>query len=371
MLAGRRVLMLNAIRLDIASGGATVTRQLLERCEDQADALRVVALGPSGSTDRPTEGRLGKLLDIVKCLPGALTIPLRRRLHWVWLEFLSRASPFLLLNCLWQRWVWRPEVVILNQHASFIYAWVFRGLTRIYIWHDVPSAKRGAVRSHPRRHARITAALERAVTAPAAHHFTLSFTETRRLLRLYGIRAGTLPALRRRDLPAPIRRGYKWLMVGNWDRTENAHGALLFLSEVARSSSDAAVVHCVVAGAGAERFVQGLPADVRDSARLQLEVVPRFKDWSDFSDIDTLVAPIHMGAGIKLKTLEAWLWDLPVLGTAQAFSGMPQEVWTLGGHCLPDIPSLAGYCLRTDARMHETLSLRGQAALLRYWDLTA
>ena len=54
---------------------------------------------------------------------------------------------------------------------------------------------------------------------------------------------------------------------------------------------------------------------------------------------------LFRSAGIKLKTLEAWSCNIPVIGTAQAFSGLPSGLWKLGGIKLESPYAMAKFCL--------------------------
>ena len=43
-----------------------------------------------------------------------------------------------------------------------------------------------------------------------------------------------------------------------------------------------------------------------------------------YRSADIVLAPLPHGGGTKTKTLEAMAWGLPVIGTPQAFTGLPQ-----------------------------------------------
>jgi glycosyltransferase involved in cell wall biosynthesis len=43
-----------------------------------------------------------------------------------------------------------------------------------------------------------------------------------------------------------------------------------------------------------------------------------------YRSADVVLAPLAHGGGTKTKTLEAMAWALPVIGTPQAFTGLPQ-----------------------------------------------
>lgn len=371
-LTDERVLLVNAIRMDMASGGATVTQVLVAMLATAPNSARILHLGPGPANDSGWLRRFRLLWRILIGLPGVFAIPLRRSTGWVALEYFSRLSPILLLLCIWQRIVWRPSVVVLNQHAAFPYGWVFRGLRRIYVWHDVPSAKAVAIQRRGSATS-CTSLVERLLVPEMADHFVLSFSEAKRLRRRYGVTAGILPALQRRPLPSPhkVSRGDALLLVGNWHRPENARGAERFLSALSGQRGSQRPIRCVIAGVGADDFCRHCASTGMNLESFDLTIIDSFHDWSEFQGIGALVAPIDSGAGIKLKTLEAWLWNIPVIGTAQAFTGMPEDVWRRGGHLVPDIDAIAALCAKPEAWQAAANKLSPQNALLRYWTQTA
>lgn len=359
--SGRRVLLVNTIRTDVPSGGATVSARLM-RSMSSALALQTLKLAPS------SKGRFGEALFALVNLPAPLFVALSRAVPWVWLEFFCRMSVVATLRCLWLRWRFRPDIVVLSHHASFAYAGIFGSTPTILIWHDVPSLKRDANRS-ARRDARCCARIERMLSRPSQQSLALSDRDSRFLRRFHHLTVGVVAAIDPRPVAVPVaRRGDRLLLVGNWARTENREGAFEFFAAVSEAMADASStsrMNFIVAGAGANDFCLALRSRWPQTGGLPITTVPRYADLSQF-DACALVAPIARGAGIKIKTLEAWSAGLPVLGTAQAFSGIPPAVWRLGGARLESIAALARVCTSPECVELAISPLRASQAFAEY-----
>ncbi len=352
LLAGRRVLFVNGIRSDQPSGGNTATQSMLSRWRERG-LCDLVELGLN-----PAQGESERAFAL-KTFPAALFVLWGRFSGQVWLEFFRRVSPLLWLRCLWARWRIRPDVVVFNHHASFMFLSVFTGLSRVLVWHDVLSLKQvpGVDR---RRDARRCAYLERRAIRQASHAVTFSFDDERALSLLHRIKPVVMPVIDGRARPRPpnrVVRAGQWLLIGNWARVENTEGAEAFLracAAILESGEARASAAFHVAGHGSEAFVRQLIAQCPAVARLDLRVTARYGDIQDFDEA-ALLAPLRQGAGIKLKTIEAWSAGIPVLGTAQAFTGLPARVWRRGGHRVDSVEALARLCL-TDGALDAVLT---------------
>jgi glycosyltransferase involved in cell wall biosynthesis len=362
VLEGRRVLFINAIRSDTPSGGNTSTQGMLARWRDRC-SVQELSLNPAvaGSVS---------LSFALSTLPAALFVLWARRSGHVWLEFLLRASPWLYLRCIWARWRMRPDVVVFNHHASFLYIGAFPGCQRVLVWHDVPSLKRDGQRDISDG-ARCCAALERMALARSHFNATFSFDDNKRLRRLYGCRSVIIPVI---DQPARARRhkaqAGRWLLIGNWTRVENCEGAQTLLlacaellGQVTNKSLSPAVFH--VAGYGSEAFISELCARHPILLNIKISVSSYYKDISDFDDA-ALLAPLLRGAGIKLKTIEAWAAGIPVIGTAQAFSGLPKSIWRIGGLQVKSIVEMAKICMTSSGYERDSAGIDALDGILAY-----
>ncbi len=67
------------------------------------------------------------------------------------------------------------------------------------------------------------------------------------------------------------------------------------------------------------------PAWLRKAGGAGVTVISDAPDLDPlYRSADIVLAPLPHGGGTKNKTLEAMAWGLPVIGTPQAFTGLPQ-----------------------------------------------
>lgn len=366
-LQGRRVLLVNSIRSDTPSGGNTSTQCMLARWKAIC-SLQELSLNP-------TRGGFYSLSFALWTLPAALFVMFARLTGQVWLEFLLRASPYLYLRCLWARWRIQPEVVIFNHHASFLYLTAFPNCQHVLVWHDVPSLKRDDGRNIALG-ARRCAALERMALKHAQFNITFSFDDNKGLRRLHGSRSSIVPVIDhhprpRQQSPAP---GH-WLLIGNWTRIENREGAQALLLACAELSEQVleeplATAAFRIAGYHSETFKAELLENYPSLLNLEILTTPSYKDIGDFNEI-ALLAPLLRGAGIKLKTIEAWAAGIPVIGTAQAFTGLPRNIWNQAGIRVSSISEMAQICMTSKGYKKisaEIAVLNGETAYIAYKD---
>jgi hypothetical protein len=199
-------------------------------------------------------------------------------------------------------------------------------------------------------------------------HFVFSFTDQKIIKKLYKSCASILPVFinkqplfNRKIIPG------LWLLIGNWGRKENMRGAEIFLKEYASLISDkvknVAIFHFV--GHGADIFIQKLLSINKDLARLHIKATPYYKNLNDFNGA-TLLAPILEGAGVKIKTLEAWSFGFPVIGTSQAFSGLPKNIWEKGGIMSNSIKDMAHLCIECETSSYRLKILKPNEAFDKY-----
>lgn len=94
-----------------------------------------------------------------------------------------------------------------------------------------------------------------------------------------------------------------------------------------------------LAGSGIDWLLAGTilrRGDLRLASRPRiLETLPEAAAF--YRAVDVVVNPMAGGTGLKIKTVEALMFGRPVLGTADAFLGLPAEH---PAHRVPDIPGL-------------------------------
>ncbi|ALS66405.1 hypothetical protein AT395_16740 [Pandoraea apista] len=339
---------------------------LIKKLKDHCDLIDF-SLNPKLGGERSF---LWRILVMFIMAPAPVFVLLSRRTGLVWFEFFLRISPFYFLWCLWLRVRYRPEFVIFNHHASFCYQAAF-GCKKILIWHDVPSLKFDATRARGKQK-RCSAALERCFIRSTFGNVTFSFDDQRMLLRLHRRNSYVIPVV-----PNQIRvrsgavNDRSALLIGNWTRIENVEGATAFLrayldAKVSGANTDHSM-RFHIAGHGSVEYVSHLKGSMPDLRELDIQVTGRYEDICQF-DEGVMLAPLLRGAGIKLKTIEAWSRNIPVVGTRQAFTGLPRSIWSRGGVLLETPADIARLCLAPDALKQACQQLSPLTAFQLYQD---
>ncbi|MBL6456856.1 glycosyltransferase [Belnapia sp. T6] len=111
-------------------------------------------------------------------------------------------------------------------------------------------------------------------------------------------------------------------------------------------------------------------ADLRLASRPRL--MPELRDVAGFyAAVDCVLNPLAGGTGLKVKTVEALAFGNPVLGTVDAFAGLPAEH---PGHACADLPALLTLmreCRRSGAFRRELRQASRLLALRHAADVSA
>jgi hypothetical protein len=338
MADSNNILFINAIRTDLPSGGMTSTQVFIKHLRSR-NKVSVFSLQPF------LDGLAWKELHFLLSFPVPFLVFVNRILKLRALEFFLRFSPIYFLWLIYMRIIHKPRIVIFNHHASYIYSFIFWRVKKIFVWHDLPNLKE-RLNSPKRGLDRLLALkIERLLFKIPDVNFSFSFSEKSFIQRFYKREAYLLPVVNNELIGRhkEITKN-RLLLIGNWNRPENYEGALKFFvsyAEQCQKKELSELFEFHVAGSGAEGFVKRVRGVL--ASPLMFRVTERYEAISDFDEL-ALLAPIDSGAGIKLKTLEAWSASIPVLGTQQAFSGLPQSVWKAGGVRIQTIEDLAKLC---------------------------
>jgi hypothetical protein len=334
LLDRQRVLFINVIRSDVPSGGNTSTQNLLKSLNSCSE-LKQIRISPSSKS---RESIIHKWGFILTTMPAPFFVFFSRLSGSIWVEFFIRLSPAYFFYCLWLRYRYRPDLIIFNHHASFFYQLAFIGQKKILIWHDVPSLKNDeSVDLHVGK--RFCARLERFLINLSDYNLTFSFDDQKLLKRLHRRSSFLIPvisdAMNTRDVSV---NKHGLLLIANWSRIENTEGATAFLRSYYDGYELKAVSEICLhfAGHGSTSYVQDLIRSFPEFKILNINTTEWYSNISQFNEF-VVLAPLLRGAGIKLKTIEAWSCGIPVIGTRQAFTGIPKSIWQWGG-VLVDTP---------------------------------
>ena len=166
--------------------------------------------------------------------------------------------------------------------------------------------------------------------------------------------------------PAPLR-ALQALFVASFEHLPNREAARFIAERLVPALRRCGVAaRVVVAGRGArglDLLEIGYPPSVPAGRGVSLEVVSDPADLAPlYRRADVVIVPLAFGGGTKNKTLEAMGWARPVVGTPQAFTGLPGA---LAGEAFVQTPLDAGAMADALARLAADAALRerlGRAA---------
>jgi hypothetical protein len=131
-----------------------------------------------------------------------------------------------------------------------------------------------------------------------------------------------------------------YAVVSDWRRKENRHGILNFLNQNDCLTYIGAPVTFKIYGYNSSNLCRSLGFISNPKIR-----IINMGEFSSFQSIECryFFIPIYQGAGIKLKTLEAFRNCRYVIGTKEAFLGFPPNSINNISHKLTSLESLALY----------------------------
>jgi glycosyltransferase involved in cell wall biosynthesis len=226
---------------------------------------------------------------------------------------------------------WAPDAVL----GETLYAAHYR-LPDVPLVVDLPEVPSGLCESaaiaHPLRYlpANLQAATSRRferILLDAAVPVTVNDGDRERLATL-GIEAYTVPlavgipseeALYERAAEARHDAAVRLLFIGSFAHASNRDAARWLVRKLAPELRTQRVPFAmVIAGLQA-------PSWLRKAAGAGVTVLSDAPDLEPlYRSAEIVLAPLPHGGGTKTKTLEAMAWGLPVIGTPQAFTGLPQ-----------------------------------------------
>ena len=202
---------------------------------------------------------------------------------------------------------------------TFSYAKYINHPNKILMAHDVIAQKYSRMKTYLRPWALIS---ERKMLKHGTVVFTFSEKDCDLLKDLYGINAmSTTFFLNPNVIKAnPTTESDCYVFFGAWDRVENSEALCWFLDNVYEHLSSN--IKYKVIGGGK------MPADLK--ARIgqcgNIEFLGFVEDpYEIIANAKAEIAPLHMGAGVKVKCVEALGCGTPIIGTEVAFEGIGDE----------------------------------------------
>ena len=307
--------------------GAHVRPLTLMRAAARHHEIAAVGAAPDGAD----LGVVEELCADVRVAPASGATPSGRRLVSP-VPLVSRGRSYA-VAALVQELVdeWKPDAMV----AETLYAAHYRD-DAVQLIVDLPEIPSGlcesAAAAHPLRYlaANLQAATSRRYERRLlddAVPVTINDGDRERLANL-GVNAYTIPlafdlppedALHDRASRARHDVAVRLLFIGSFVHESNRDAAQFLVRRLAPElRAERVPFAMVIAGLKA-------PPWLRKAGGAGVTVISDAPDLDPlYRSADLVLAPLPHGGGTKNKTLEAMAWGLPVIGTTQAFAGLPQ-----------------------------------------------
>lgn len=321
-----KVLFLNAINLEIPSGGRRITDQVLNDLNDRFD-LEVVNLTPCSSDSLTTK--------LIKYFPGVFF----RVFTIEFFEYFTKLSFYYIFQIVKLK-RFDYKYVVFNHHQTFLYSYFFKN-NCYFIVHDLISLKNQNQNLISRK---LSMCLENFLFLNRQLVF-LSSDELKVANKRY--RSNEIHLL---DFFNNPKAKFPWdgeniIIVGNFLRKENSISTLRFLKMIINKHSQ------LIENRGLIISVIGHNSDViKNNFNLDIDSSVEVRFIDSYNSLDDYrgslhVAPLLFGAGVKIKVIEAYESGIPTLGTTMAFQGIESEFIQRMGVCVDSIDEICDILL--------------------------
>ena len=313
----KRILLVNGI--NVSAGGANTETLNHWRVDlDKYYIYKQWDLMPTFVSPKMNAGVLGRCLALLYTFPGCLA----RMIPSVIFEYALKISPFVVLRFLLEIIRFKPDQVIFSHHSTFFLMLFVPKLKRKIVIHDLISNKAMSLGSS-KEMAKIILRFEKKIISLASSVGILSYREFRCLQSV--LRNPSLWLISCRDISSIIKVPSETkdvAIVADWSRTENQHGLIKFFDGYETLEISPIYLY----GKGSDLFFGSLNNNLQN-------IFIDCGRFSDFLDIKQkfILVPIYRGAGIKAKVLDCIKYSKKILGTVEAFSGLPPKIRKMVG----------------------------------------
>ena len=211
------------------------------------------------------------------------------------------------------------DIVFFDFSQTFSYAKYIDHPKKILMAHDVIAQKYSRMKTYLRPWAVLS---ERKMLRYGTVVFTFSEKDCELMKDLYGIKAkSTTFFLAPNVIKAmPEKESDYFVFFGAWDRVENSEALSWFIDNVYDQLPRD--VKFKVIGGGK------MPQELKDKIdkKSNIEYLGFMDDPYDIiANAKAEIAPLHMGAGVKVKCVQALASGTPIIGTEVAFEGIGEK----------------------------------------------
>lgn len=238
---------------------------------------------------------------------------------WLFPLFTSRHNEDAVKFLQWQIKEVHYDFVYFDFSQTFSYAAYLKHPNKILMAHDVIAQKYSRMKKYLRPWAVWT---ERKMLKKGTVVFTFSEKDCNLIKRLYNVDSYSTTLFLNPNVinAAPKEEGNYYVFFGSWDREENSEALNWFMDNVYEQLSKN--IKFKVIGGGE------VPASLKQLilSKPNIEYLG-FVDnpFEIISNAKAEIAPLHMGAGVKVKCVQALATGTPIIGTEVAFEGIGGE----------------------------------------------
>lgn len=264
----------------------------------------------------PSNGNINVLREIVIDLKKKLLSAIRR--PFVFPLFSVRFSTSV---CDWVNDLVKKteyDILYFDFSQTFLYSKYINHPNKVLMSHDVIAQKYTRMKPYLRPWAMLT---ERRLLSTGTITFTFSEKDCLLLKKMYGIKSeSTTFFLRRNVLDAmPSEESNYYIFFGAWDREENAEALLWFIDKVYGLLTSNFCFKII--GGGLQNSLKSRISRLKNFEYLGFVDDP----YPIIANAKAEIAPLHKGAGVKVKCIEALASGTAIIGTEVAFEGISEE----------------------------------------------
>ena len=326
-----KALFIDGIRNDQKSGGRTSTDLFLEKvCKYNTLYMQGLRLND------------WKVFLFILNFPGPVFSLLNKLLPFSLFELFTKLSIVNVVTVLKIILSKNYDKVYLNHHSLFLLSFIInpKKTKVILICHDILNLKKQDRQPILLKFVDnyITCKLENYLLKRASAVIVFSYDDYAHVMSIGARKVFTLPIV---DIASAkerfISKSRRFGLIGNWSRKENKDGAIEFFRDFTLLADQNFNGSFVIAGHGAASLEDKI---TNINPQMNVSFNDSYKGIRDL-ELSYLIAPINSGAGIKLKTLECVIEGIPVLGTPQAFTGLPPKCKKTAGIEVATVQRLA------------------------------
>lgn len=310
----KKILFITPYTPDNQGVGVSYTSQLLKNlaltCQIDLVYFRYKNEQPYNPVSKNIKVLLEKVVCVKEKLKGMISLPL------IFPLFMSRYNKRVCCFLQQQVSIKDYDFVYFDFSQTFAYAKYIKHPNKILMSHDVIAQKYSRMKKYLKFWA---VASERKMLKYGTTVFTFSEKDCELIRQLYGIEARSTTFFLNENviMAMPEKESDYFVFFGAWDRIENSEALGWFMSNV-YEQLPSNIKYKIIGGG---KMPTGLKEKIGGCPNIEyLGFVDN--PYPIIANARAEIVPLHMGAGVKVKCVEALGCGTPIIGTEVAFEGI-------------------------------------------------